>query len=103
MITMAEKVFPGLRECTEAVEVSTPLTNMRYAGAMGGSIYGFNQPLGQHGVANGSSRAFGRALFCRRMDPAWRGFEPCMMSGKWWAERFWPRSRSGDLSAFLKW
>ena len=44
MITLAEKVFPGLREYTEVVEVSTPLTNMRYAGAMGGSIYGFNQP-----------------------------------------------------------
>ncbi|UCC63713.1 MAG: NAD(P)/FAD-dependent oxidoreductase, partial [Anaerolineae bacterium] len=44
MIDLAETVAPGLRQYTEVVEVSTPLTNMRYAGTMGGSIYGFSQP-----------------------------------------------------------
>jgi phytoene dehydrogenase-like protein len=44
MIGLAEIVAPDLRQYTEVVEVSTPLTNMRYAGTLGGSIYGFNQP-----------------------------------------------------------
>jgi all-trans-retinol 13,14-reductase len=44
MIRLAEIVAPDLRRYTEVVEVSTPLTNMRYAGTLGGSIYGFNQP-----------------------------------------------------------
>ena len=44
MIRLAEVVAPDLRRYAEVVEVSTPLTNMRYAGTLGGSIYGFNQP-----------------------------------------------------------
>lgn len=44
MIEVGEKMAPGLRVNTEVVEVATPLTNMRYAGALGGSIYGFDQP-----------------------------------------------------------
>jgi len=83
MITMAEKVFPGLRECTEAVEVSTPLTNMRYAGAMGGSIYGFNQPPRDNMVWRMGHRGPLEGLY---FVGAWTqpggGFEPCMMSGQ---------------------
>ena len=44
MIRLTERVAPGLRDATEVVEVATPLTNMRYASALGGSIYGFAQP-----------------------------------------------------------
>jgi phytoene dehydrogenase-like protein len=44
MIQVAERIAPDLRACAEVAEVSTPLTNMRYASALGGSIYGFNQP-----------------------------------------------------------
>ena len=83
MIAMAEKVFPGLREYTEVVEVSTPLTNMRYAGSMGGSIYGFNQPprdnmvwrMGQRGPLEG-------LYFVGAWTQPGGGFEPCMMSGQ---------------------
>ena len=42
VIELAERVAPGLRRNAEVVEVSTPLTNTRYAGALGGSIYGFD-------------------------------------------------------------
>jgi prolycopene isomerase len=38
-----EKVFPGLREHIEEIEVATPLTHMRFLGHPGGAIYGFDQ------------------------------------------------------------
>jgi hypothetical protein len=38
MIYMAEGVALGLRLHIEAVEVSTPRTDMRHAGTLGGSI-----------------------------------------------------------------
>ena len=83
MIAMAEKVFPGLREYAEVVEVSTPLTNMRYAGAMGGSIYGFNQPPRDNMVWRMGHRGPLEGLY---FVGAWTqpggGFEPCMMSGQ---------------------
>ena len=41
MLDSAERVIPGLRDVVEVIEVSTPITNMRYTGAPGGSIYGF--------------------------------------------------------------
>jgi prolycopene isomerase len=44
MLRLTESIVPGLRDCAEVIEVATPLTNMRYAGSVGGSIYGFAQP-----------------------------------------------------------
>lgn len=40
MLTKAEKLAPGIREHIEVVEVSTPLTNIRYTGNPSGSIMG---------------------------------------------------------------
>jgi phytoene dehydrogenase-like protein len=87
MIAMAEQVAPRLRQHTEVVEVSTPLTNMRYAGTMGGSIYGFNQPprdnmvwrMGYKGPLDG-------LYFVGAWTQPGGGFEPTMMSG-WRAGR----------------
>jgi prolycopene isomerase len=83
MITTADKVFPGLREYAEVVEVSTPLTNMRFAGAMGGSIYGFSQPPRDNMVWRMGHRGPLEGLY---FVGAWTqpggGFEPCMMSGQ---------------------
>jgi prolycopene isomerase len=87
MIDMAEQVAPGLRHHIEVVEVSTPLTNMRYAGAMGGSIYGFSQPphdnmvwrMGYKGPLDG-------LYFVGAWTQPGGGFEPAMMSG-WRAGR----------------
>jgi prolycopene isomerase len=42
MLAKAERIAPGLRDAAEVVEVSTPLTNLRYTNAPGGSIYGFS-------------------------------------------------------------
>jgi phytoene dehydrogenase-like protein len=82
MIDLAEGIAPGLRAHAEVVEVSTPLTNMRYAGTMGGSIYGFSQPphdnmvwrMGYKGPLEG-------LYFAGAWTQPGGGFEPSMMSG----------------------
>jgi len=83
MIRLAERVAPDLRRYTEVVEVSTPLTNMRYANTLGGSIYGFNQPprdnlawrMGQRGPLGG-------LYFVGAWTQPGGGFEPAIMSGQ---------------------
>ena len=83
MIRLAEKVAPGLRQYTEVVEVSTPVTNMRYAGTVGGSIYGFSQPprdnmvwrMGRKGPVDG-------LYFVGAWTQPGGGFEPAIMSGQ---------------------
>jgi prolycopene isomerase len=83
MIQMAEKIAPGLREYAEVVEVSTPITNMRYAGTMGGSIYGFNQPPHDNMVWRMRHRGPLEGLY---FVGAWTqpggGYEPVITSGQ---------------------
>ncbi|MFZ5916634.1 MAG: phytoene desaturase family protein [Chloroflexota bacterium] len=83
MIDLAETIAPGLRAATEVVEVSTPLTNMRYAGALGGSIYGFSQPPRDNMAWRMRHRGPLDGLY---FVGAWTqpggGFEPCIMSGQ---------------------
>jgi phytoene dehydrogenase-like protein len=82
MIDMAEQVVPGLRRHAEVVEVSTPLTNMRYAGTMGGSIYGFSQPPRDNMVWRmGYKGPLERLYFAGAWTQPGGGFEPAMMSG----------------------
>jgi phytoene dehydrogenase-like protein len=83
MIEMAERIAPGLRECAEVVDVSTPLTNMRYAGTMGGSIYGFNQPPRDNMVWRMSHHGpLERLYFVGAWTQPGGGFEPAIMSGQ---------------------
>jgi len=83
MIRLAETVAPGLREYTEVIEVSTPITNMRYAGTLGGSIYGFDQPPRDNMVWRMRHRGPLQGLY---FVGAWTqpggGFEPAMLSGQ---------------------
>ena len=83
MIDTVERIAPGLRENTEVIEVSTPLTNMRYASAMGGSIYGFSQPPRDNVVWRMGHRGPLEGLF---FAGAWTrpggGFETVIMSGQ---------------------
>jgi phytoene dehydrogenase-like protein len=83
MIEMAETIAPGLRSYAEVAEVSTPLTNMRYAGTMGGSIYGFSQPPRDNMIWRMRHRGPLDGLY---FVGAWTqpggGFEPAMMSGQ---------------------
>lgn len=83
MIRMAEKIAPGLRENAEVVEVSTPLTNMRYAGTMAGSIYGFSQPPRDNMVWRMGNRGpLDRLYFVGAWTQPGGGYEPAMMSGQ---------------------
>ena len=83
MIDLAEQIAPGLRQHAEVVDVSTPLTNIRYAGAPGGSIYGFNQPprdnpmwrMGPKGPLEG-------LYFVGAWTQPGGGFEPAIRSGR---------------------
>jgi len=83
MIHLTERVAPGLRDDTEVIEVATPITNMRYAGTLGGSIYGFDQPprdnvawrMGHRGPLDG-------LYFVGAWTQPGGGFEPAMMSGQ---------------------
>jgi phytoene dehydrogenase-like protein len=83
MIDMAEPVAPGLRRQAEVVEVSTPLTNMRYTGTSGGSIYGFSQPPRDNMVWRMPHRGPLDGLY---FAGAWTrpggGYEPTIMSGQ---------------------
>jgi len=83
MIQLAEKISPDLRTHAEVVEVATPITNMRYAGALGGSIYGFNQPPRDNLVWRMGARGPVDGLY---FVGAWTrpgaGFEPAIFSGQ---------------------
>jgi prolycopene isomerase len=41
MVDVVDRHYPGLRSHIEEIEVSTPLTNMRYTGNPDGAVYGF--------------------------------------------------------------
>lgn len=83
MLDLAERAVPDLRRHAEVVEVATPLTNMRYASTLGGSIYGFNQEPGSHTFWRTPLKGPLRGLY---FAGAWTmpggGFEPVMLSGE---------------------
>jgi len=83
MLRLTDKVAPGLRDYAEVVEVSTPLTNMRYARTLGGSIYGFSQPPHDNIAWRMAHRGPLEGLY---FVGAWTqpggGFEPVIMSGQ---------------------
>jgi len=45
IIKRAEQVYPGLKDHIEEMEISTPITHMRYLGHPGGGFYGFDQHM----------------------------------------------------------
>ena len=88
MIGMTERIAPDIRKYTEAIEVSTPLTNVRYGGAYGGSIYGWGPTPSTHTVWSMPPKGPVPGLF---FAGAWTqpggGFEPAMISGSMTAGR----------------
>lgn len=82
LLLKTEKVLPGLREYIEVLEVSTPLTNIRYSGNPGGSIYGFCQSPYDHTILRVPPRGPLKGLF---FTGAWSqpggGYEPAIISG----------------------
>ena len=83
LIDLTERVAPGFSQDTEVIEVATPITNMRYASTMGGSIYGFNQPPRDNVVWRMDQKGPLEGLY---FVGAWTrpggGFEPAIMSGQ---------------------
>lgn len=45
IVARLEELYPGITDHIEEMEVSTPLTHMRYLGHPGGAIYGYEQDL----------------------------------------------------------
>jgi prolycopene isomerase len=88
MLERTEKIFPGMREHIEVIEVSTPLTNIRYTGNPGGSIYGWPYSPKESIMYRLPQEGPLRGLF---FAGAWTqiggGFQPCIMSGIMAAQR----------------
>lgn len=83
MIQDTEQLVPRLREHIEEVEVATPLTNMRYNGSVGGSVYGFSNPSFDHSQLRMPPKGpLGGLYFVGAWTTPGGGFEPVMMSGK---------------------
>ncbi|MHB8896429.1 MAG: phytoene desaturase family protein, partial [Candidatus Geothermincolia bacterium] len=83
MIEETEKRFPGLSDHLEVVEVSTPLTNMRYSGNPNGSILGFDFDITGSPMMRLPNRGPLEGLY---FAGAWvrmgGGFETCIQSGQ---------------------
>jgi len=82
MIKLAERAAPDLSRHIEALEVATPLTNIRYTGNPGGSIVGFDENYQGTGNDHLPQRGPVEGLY---FAGAWvnigGGFEPCIASG----------------------
>lgn len=82
MLNVAEEYFPGFRDHIEVIEVATPITNMRYTGNPGGTIYGFDQYLSDSGLLRLRHKAPIDGLF---FASAWTipggGYQPCITAG----------------------
>ncbi len=89
MIRMAEdRVVPGLREHIEVVEVSTPITNMRYTGNPEGTILGTpytpDNILGKRLPQDGPFKGL---YFAGAWTQIGGGYQTCIMSGSWAANK----------------
>lgn len=82
MIDSANGIVPGLKDHIAVAEVSTPLTNMRYTGNPGGSIFGYDYDLVGTPLFRLPNKGPIEGLY---FAGAWvrigGGFEPCMTSG----------------------
>jgi len=83
MLERAERAYPGLRDHIEELVVSTPLTNLRYTGNPGGSIYGWANTPAQNPAWRMGHRAPLRGLwFAGAWSQPGGGYEPCIGSGR---------------------
>jgi prolycopene isomerase len=81
-LDLAERIIPDLRNHLEVVEVSTPLTNMRFTGNVDGAVYGYANTPGEAAVMRLPNRGPLEGLY---FAGAWTrnggGFQPCIDSG----------------------
>ncbi len=80
MVRLAEKVFPGLRDHIEEMEIATPLTHLRYLGHPKGAIYGFD-----HHIKNSElfvpPQSSVRGLYSAGGWIGYNGYQPTLDSG----------------------
>jgi prolycopene isomerase len=82
MMDVAEEIAPGLRENVSVVEVSTPITNMRFSGNPRGSILGFDfDTTGSSFFRLPNRGPLERLYFANAWVRLGGGFETCMTSG----------------------
>ena len=83
ILATAEKTYPGLRDAIEVIEVATPVTKMRYTGAPGGAIYGFDEPPTEVTVFRLPQKGpIGGLYFAGAWTQSGGGFEPTFFSGR---------------------
>ena len=75
-----EKVFPGLREHIEEIEVATPITHMRFLGQPGGAIYGFDQFAKENSLFTNHKSSV-KGLYLAGAWAGSGGFQPTLTSG----------------------
>jgi phytoene dehydrogenase-like protein len=82
MINAADRVFPGLKDHIAVLEISTPLTNMRYSNNPGGSMIGFDYDVTSSPIFRlGNRGPLGGLYFANAWVRIGGGFEPCITSG----------------------
>jgi prolycopene isomerase len=82
MMRTLEKVYPGIRDRIEELEVSTPLTHMRYLGHPAGAIYGFEQQMKDSLFFQPGGGSPVRGLFFASGWSGDPGFQPTLEAGK---------------------
>jgi phytoene dehydrogenase-like protein len=80
LIVLVEKFFPGIRERIEEMEISTPITHMRYLSTPGGSIYGFS-PYNKESRIFSDSDSPIKGLYLAGAWAGGGGYQPTLMSG----------------------
>jgi len=97
MLGWAEEIAPGLRDAVEVVEVGTPLTMTRYAGHLGGAIYGYESSTTSHTLLRPSPVSPVPGLF---YVGAWTnpggGYWPAISSGQMIGEIMASRMKGED-------
>ncbi len=81
MLKLAERVFPGIRDHIEEMEVATPMTHLRYLGHPGGAIYGFDQ-FAKDSAYFMTSTSPVQGLYFAGAWAGSGGFQPTLTSGR---------------------
>jgi prolycopene isomerase len=82
MMRTLEKVYPGIRDRIEELEVGTPLTHMRYLGHPAGAIYGFEAQMKDSLFFQPGGASPIRGLYFASGWSGDPGFQPTLESGK---------------------
>jgi len=80
VLCLVEKFCPDLRDHIEEVNISTPITHMRYLGTPGGSIYGF-APQAKDLKIFDKKKGPIKGLYQAGAWVAGGGYQPSLMSG----------------------